>query len=210
MRIGNVAQTLIGAGHSDSPRSALSSWVGSARTGVLGGCGDRRRDRARRAGLGGPVIAGTVGADRLDDTARACALHADVSVNVRRVAVGWPVSAGFVGLSIEYPGVTAYSIARWPCATKLTQARTPPTEGRCLRDTRRGLPGFDYGNGCTSYRRLRQPLGCSSPYLIDHSGSRRVRLAGPRAGQEGTKRDDNQDAKLAGAHATRTRSRSGL
>ena len=61
------------------------------------------------AGLGVAVIAGTVGADRLDDTARAGVLRADVSVNVRRVAVGRPVSAGFVGLSIEYPAVTAYA-----------------------------------------------------------------------------------------------------
>ena len=55
------------------------------------------------------MIAGTVGADRLDDTARAGVLRADVSVNVKRVAVGRPVSAGFVGLSIEYPAVTAYA-----------------------------------------------------------------------------------------------------
>ena len=61
------------------------------------------------AGLGGAVIAGTVGADRLDDTARAGVFRADVSVNVGRVAVGRPVSAGFVGLSIEYPAVTAYA-----------------------------------------------------------------------------------------------------
>jgi Glycosyl hydrolase family 79 C-terminal beta domain len=61
------------------------------------------------AGLGGAVILGTVGADRLDDTARAGVLRADVSVNVRRVAVGQPVRAGFVGLSIEYPAVTAYA-----------------------------------------------------------------------------------------------------
>ena len=60
------------------------------------------------AGLGGAVIAKS-GADRLDDTARAGVLRADVSVNVGRVAVGRPVSAGFVGLSIEYPAVTAYA-----------------------------------------------------------------------------------------------------
>ena len=61
------------------------------------------------AGLGGVVIAGTIGADRLDDTARAGVLRADVSVNVGRVVVGRPVSAGFVGLSIEYPALTAYA-----------------------------------------------------------------------------------------------------
>ena len=61
------------------------------------------------AGLGVAVIAGTVGADRLDDTARAGVLRADVWVKCRRVAVGRPVSAGFVGLSIEYPAVTAYA-----------------------------------------------------------------------------------------------------
>ena len=61
------------------------------------------------AGLGGAVIAGIVGADRLDDTARAGVLRADVSVNVTREAVSRPVSAGFVGLSIEYPAVTAYA-----------------------------------------------------------------------------------------------------
>ena len=61
------------------------------------------------AGVGAAVIAGTVGADRLDDTARAGVLRADVSVNVTREAVSRPVSAGFVGLSIEYPAVTAYA-----------------------------------------------------------------------------------------------------
>jgi hypothetical protein len=55
------------------------------------------------------VIAGTVAADRLDDTAHAGILRADVSVIVGRAAVGRPVSAGFVGLSIEYPAVTAYA-----------------------------------------------------------------------------------------------------
>jgi hypothetical protein len=61
------------------------------------------------AGLGGAVIAGTVGADRLDDAARAGVLRADVSVKVGRAALGRPVSAGFVGLSIEYPAVTGYA-----------------------------------------------------------------------------------------------------
>ena len=78
-------------------------------------CRDRwvRRGLASSAsvgtGLGVAVIAGTVGADRLDDTARAGVLRADVSVNVSRAADGRPVSAGFVGLSIEYPAVTAYA-----------------------------------------------------------------------------------------------------
>ena len=61
------------------------------------------------AGLAGAAIAGTVAADRLDDTARAGVLRADVSVNVGRAVLGRPVSAGFVGLSIEYPAVTAYA-----------------------------------------------------------------------------------------------------
>ncbi len=142
MRIGNVAQTVIGAGHSDSPRSALSSWVGSARTGVLGVCRDRRRVRAGRAGLGGAVIAGTVGADRRDDTARAGVLHADVLVNARGVAVGRPVSAGFVGRSIEYPGVTAYSIARWPCATKLDAGLAATDRGTLSARREAGAAGF--------------------------------------------------------------------
>jgi hypothetical protein len=60
-------------------------------------------------GLVGGVIAGTVGAGRLDDTARAVQLRADVSVNVSAAAVGRPISGGFVGLSIEYPAVTAYA-----------------------------------------------------------------------------------------------------
>jgi hypothetical protein len=61
------------------------------------------------AGVGVAVIAGVVGADRLDDTARAGLIRADVSVVVGREVVGRPVSAGFVGLSMEYPSVTAYA-----------------------------------------------------------------------------------------------------
>ena len=61
------------------------------------------------AALAAGGIAATVGADRLDDTARAGLLRADVSVSVERVAVGRPVGAGFVGLSIEYPALTAYA-----------------------------------------------------------------------------------------------------
>lgn len=59
-------------------------------------------------GLAG-LILGTVGADRPGDAARADPIRADVSVNVGRAALGRPVSAGFVGLSIEYPAVTAYA-----------------------------------------------------------------------------------------------------
>jgi hypothetical protein len=59
--------------------------------------------------LAGGLIFGTVGADRLDDTARAGVLRADASVIVERASVGRPVSAGFVGLSIEYPAVTVYA-----------------------------------------------------------------------------------------------------
>lgn len=55
------------------------------------------------------VIAGTVGADRLDDTARAGPVRADVSVSVGRAAIGRAVSRGFVGLSIEYSAVMAYA-----------------------------------------------------------------------------------------------------
>jgi hypothetical protein len=61
------------------------------------------------AGLGGGAIAGSVGADRLDDSARAGLLRADAFVSVGRRAVSRPISAGFVGLSLEYPAVTAYA-----------------------------------------------------------------------------------------------------
>lgn len=61
------------------------------------------------AAVGGAVIGGVVGADRLGDTARAGLLRADVSVSVGRAVVARPVHAGFVGLSIEYPAVTAYA-----------------------------------------------------------------------------------------------------
>jgi hypothetical protein len=61
------------------------------------------------AALAAAVIAATVGADRRGHTARAGGLRADVSVNVTRSAIGRPVSTGFVGLSIEYPALTAYA-----------------------------------------------------------------------------------------------------
>lgn len=60
-------------------------------------------------GLVGGAIGGTVGADRLDEPARAVVLRSDVSVRVERATVGRPVGAGFVGLSIEYPALTAYA-----------------------------------------------------------------------------------------------------
>lgn len=61
------------------------------------------------AGAGGGVIAASVGVDRLDDTARAGPLRADVSVRVERTPVSRPIRAGFVGLSLEYPAVTMYA-----------------------------------------------------------------------------------------------------
>ena len=61
------------------------------------------------AGLGGGVIAGSVGADRLDDAARAGLLRPDASVRVSRTPVSRSISAGFVGLSVEYPSVVAYA-----------------------------------------------------------------------------------------------------
>ena len=59
--------------------------------------------------LGGGAIAGSIGADRLDDLARAGLLRADAFVSVGRRAVSRPISPGFVGLSVEYPAVTAYA-----------------------------------------------------------------------------------------------------
>jgi Glycosyl hydrolase family 79 C-terminal beta domain len=61
------------------------------------------------AAVSGAVLAGTVGADRLDDTARAPLVRGDVAVSVGRAVVGRAVSAGFVGLSIEYPAVIGYA-----------------------------------------------------------------------------------------------------
>ena len=61
------------------------------------------------AGLGGGVIAGSVGVDRLDDAARASSLRADVAVRVERTPVSRQIRPGFVGLSVEYPAVTMYA-----------------------------------------------------------------------------------------------------
>jgi hypothetical protein len=88
------------------------SWGKDALGGLRRGTWARRRlawSAFVGAGLGGAVLAGAVGADRLEDTARAGVLRTDVSVNVTRASVGRPVSAGFVGPSIEYPAVTAYA-----------------------------------------------------------------------------------------------------
>ena len=60
-------------------------------------------------GFGWGVIAGAVGPDRLEDAALLRLPRADVSVTIDRTAVGRPVSAGFVGLSIEYPAVIGYA-----------------------------------------------------------------------------------------------------
>jgi hypothetical protein len=61
------------------------------------------------AALVAAVIAGTVGADRRDDTARAGVMRADVSVTIPRATIGRPVRAAFVGLSIEYPALMRYA-----------------------------------------------------------------------------------------------------
>jgi hypothetical protein len=60
-------------------------------------------------GLGWGVIAGSVGADRPNHTALVGLPLADVSVSIERAAVGRPIRAGFVGLSIEYPAVIGYA-----------------------------------------------------------------------------------------------------
>jgi hypothetical protein len=61
-------------------------------------------------------------------------------------------------------------------ATDRMLARMPPTARRCLRDARRGLPGFDYGDGLHLLSAFTPAPRLSRPYLIDHSGSRRVRF----------------------------------
>jgi hypothetical protein len=66
------------------------------------------------------------------------------------------------------------ALALWP--ERLTQAWTPPTGRACPRDARRGLPGFDYEDGPYVLAALRQPPGLPRLYLIDRSGSRRVRV----------------------------------
>lgn len=71
------------------------------------------------------MIEGAFGADRTDGPARVASPQAhasasagavaiirrkaDVSVTVGRAAVGRPISAGFVGLSIEYPAIIRYA-----------------------------------------------------------------------------------------------------
>jgi hypothetical protein len=59
-------------------------------------------------GLGGEMIASSAG-DGQDDSARAGLLRPDVLVNVERAPGRRRVSAGFVGLSLEYPAVTVYA-----------------------------------------------------------------------------------------------------
>lgn len=83
--------------------------------------------------LGGGAIAGSIGADRLDDLARAGLLRADAFVSVGRRAVSRPISPGFVGLSVEYPAVTAYAGAEAVDQPGVratdSQPRSEPTPG---------------------------------------------------------------------------------
>ena len=103
------------------------------------------------------------------------------------------------------------SVARWPLRPeRSTQGRKP---GRhrpcdvCLRDARRGLLGFDYGNGPDVPPALRQPPRLPRPHLIDRSGSRRVRFGvDPETGQEGSNTMTNNTQNGA-PHGRRERDR---